>query len=47
MIERTKQLVEDKYNIKNGFKHDSKVGFFFFVMCHLFLFLLNIEKNFK
>ncbi|XP_066916708.1 DNA polymerase delta catalytic subunit-like [Clytia hemisphaerica] len=25
MIERTKQLVEDKYNIKNGFKYDSKV----------------------
>ncbi|XP_065673456.1 DNA polymerase delta catalytic subunit isoform X2 [Hydra vulgaris] len=25
MIERTKQLVEDKYNIKNGYKYDSKV----------------------
>ncbi|XP_057299818.1 DNA polymerase delta catalytic subunit-like [Hydractinia symbiolongicarpus] len=25
MIERTKQLVEDRYNIKNGYKHDAKV----------------------
>jgi len=25
MIDRTKQLVEDKYNIKNGYKYDAKV----------------------
>lgn len=25
MIERTKQLVEDRYCIANGFKHDAKV----------------------
>ncbi len=27
MIERTKQLVEDKYCIANGYKHDAKVKF--------------------
>jgi len=29
MIERTKQLVEDRYNIKNGFQYDSKVEYLF------------------